>query len=106
MSTQLTIQPTFYQRRIDINFERFHEERPEVYREFKRFANIYKFERGFKRVSADFLLHVVRHHIAMEKSANELYKINNNYTCLYARKLMSEDERFKDFFETRQRKSL
>lgn len=105
MSQQLTIQPLFYQRRIDAAFERFHGERPEVFKWFKHYADVYK-KRGFKRISADFLLHIVRHHIAIEKSANEFVKINNSYSPLYARKLMSEDERFKDFFETRQRKSM
>lgn len=105
MNPQLTIQPAFYQRRIDINFERFHEERPEVYDEFKKVA-IEILNSGEKHSSADHIMHIVRHYARIRRSPNENWKCNNNYTCLYARKLMSEDERFKDFFETRQRKSL
>ena len=105
MSQQLTIQPLFYQRRIDAAFERFDKERPQVYREFKKYAEIY-LKKGFTHCSADHLLHIVRFHLSMETSPNETFKINNNYTACYARKLMSEDERFKDFFETRQRKSM
>lgn len=90
---------------ITENFERFHGEKPEVYKWFTHYAEVY-LNKGFKRVSPDFLLHIVRHHIAMEKSENELYKINNNYSALYSRKLMADNERFNNFFETRIRKAV
>lgn len=105
MNHPTTIQPSLFEHRIDRAFERFNKERPEVYRWFVHYAEVY-LKKGYKHLSADFLLHIVRHHIAIEKSENELYKINNNYTALYARKLMKEDERFKEFFQLRVRKSL
>lgn len=76
-----------------------------MYEQFKKYS-LLLLNKGHKHSSADHIMHIVRFHVNIEKSPNEQFKINNNYTCLYARKLMSEDERFKDFFETRTRKSL
>lgn len=86
-------------------FERFLELHPEVYTEFKRMAQ-QLLARGIKHYGAKAIMEVIRYHrtVSME-GQGEPFKVNNNYTSRIARKLMDDDERFVDFFETRELKS-
>lgn len=90
---------------IQAAFETFHLRNPTVYLMFMRFA--YEAKRaGRIRYSADAILHRIRWHTSVE-TTGPVYKINDHYSSRYADMLMAEHPiEFKDFFETRARKSL
>ena len=60
-------------------------------------------QRGITRWSADAVFHVLRWETAASTGDLEL-KINNNYSSLAARELMTEYPELKGFFELRVRK--
>lgn len=93
-----------FDRSIQEAFEAFDREHPEVYARFRNLAADL-LNKGHARYSADALLHVIRWHYALQGPRPEDFKINNNFSSRYARKLASEDERFAEFFETRVLKS-
>ena len=90
---------------IQERFERFDAQHPEIYQEFRHIAQDL-LRRGRKHYGSKAILEVIRYHrILSGKSEREVFKINNNYSSRYARKLVDEDERFADFFELRELKS-
>lgn len=89
---------------IKEDFEIFHHENPNVFELFKRYATIAK-GKGFTRFSAKAVFERLRWHMNFETNG-DTFKLNNNYTSLYARKLISEAPEFEDFFELRVRKSI
>lgn len=83
-------------------FEEYHAANPRVYQLFKRFAREAKAV-GLKRYSARAIFERIRWHTNVETyDANEPFKVNNYYSPLYARMLMSEEPAFGDFFELRE----
>lgn len=90
---------------IQEQFEQFHASHPEIYAEFRQIAlNLLK--HGRSHYGSKAIFEVIRYHRALSgKSETELFKINNNYSSRYARKLMEENEQFRDFFEIRELKS-
>lgn len=84
---------------IQIQFERFDAANPQVYEEIVRRARQMKV-RGYRHYGMHTILHVIRWHTDM-KTAGEPFKINNNYSSRYARKLISEYPEFEGFFSTR-----
>jgi hypothetical protein len=80
-------------------FEVFHADNPEVYRLFKQFAESLR-NAGHKCFGAKAIMERIRWHYAIDVK-NSAFKINNNHTAYYARKLMKEDKRFSGFFKTR-----
>lgn len=90
---------------IQEQFERFHALHPEIYAEFRQIA-LNLLQHGRSHYGSKAIFEVIRYHRALSgKSEAELFKINNNYSSRYARKLMEEDERFHDFFELRELRS-
>lgn len=85
-------------------FEIFDSENPQVWKLFVKFAfDVIK--AGHDRFSADSILHRIRRATSVETTDSH-YKINNNYSADYARKFMKQFPEYKDFFETRVRKSV
>lgn len=82
-------------------FEEFHRENPHVYEYFRQYS-LQALDRGYDRFSAKAVFERLRWHFQMETKGEE-FKLNNNYTAYYARLLMKQDERFKNFFELRER---
>jgi hypothetical protein len=80
--------------RIESDFQQFHSENPGVYRDFCRLA-IEAVNRGFPRVSSDFLLHQIRW------DSDRRLKINNNFSAYYARMFVREFPRHSHLFELR-----
>lgn len=70
-----------------------------VYEAFKKIA-FRKKNQGFNHYSADALLHIARHETE-EKHGAGCFKVNNNFSALYARALATEHPEFKDWFEFR-----
>lgn len=90
---------------IEERFARFLELHPEVYAEFKKIA-CDLLVRGKQHYGAKAIMEVIRYHRAISgQDEKEPFKINNNWTSRLARKLMDEDARFTDFFETRELKT-
>ena len=79
-------------------FEQFHEDHPEVYEEFKKFADM-AYDSGRPRFSSVAVVERVRWETFFEYSDRE-FKINNNYRAYYSRMYMEETGRH-GFFETR-----
>jgi tRNA A37 threonylcarbamoyladenosine biosynthesis protein TsaE len=92
---------------IDQQFAAFDANHPDVYRLFVQFAHELA-EHGLKKYSADAILHRIRWHYVTSASAileGREFKINNNYSSRYARKLSAEYPRFNGFFAFRKLKS-
>lgn len=88
--------------RIQEQFEQFDALHPEIYVEFCHIA-LDLLRRGRVHYGSKAILEIIRYHrILSGKSDIEPFKINNNYSSRYARKLIEEDERFRDFFELRE----
>lgn len=93
---------------IDEKFQAFHKANPEVFEKFKQFANELLM-RGHRRMSGALIIERVRWEAITGRFASgtfamESFKINNNFTALYVRKLVVEDLAFTGRFETRKRK--
>lgn len=85
-----------------IQFEKYHAENPEIWNQFVKYAKMMK-DRGFKHYSANGIFEILRFHT--NTTGNDQFKINNIYRPDYARKLMAEDDNFKDFFHVREIKA-
>lgn len=84
-------------------FEKFHRENPHIYAAL-RLMSIQLEEAGFQRWSMKGLFEALRYQQAL-KTRGESFKLNNNYTALYARLLMDNEPRLEGFFEIRQRRA-
>jgi hypothetical protein len=90
---------------IQSRFERFDQAHPEIYGEFRAIAYDL-LRRGRRHYGSKAILEVIRYHrILSGQDEHELFKINNNYSSRYARKLIDEDNRFEQFFELRELRS-
>lgn len=90
-------------RAIQDQFESFDKANPRVWELFVRFAEQAK-AAGQKRYSSDAILHRIRWHINIETHGDD-FKINNNFSSRYARKLVAERPEFEGFFSLRELKS-
>lgn len=80
-------------------FRDYHRKNPEIWPLFVRFAAEAK-AAGHKEYSAKTIFERIRWEISIVNRGQE-FKLNNNFTSLYARLLMAKDANFKDFFEVR-----
>ncbi len=88
---------------IEEQFEKFLIANPHVYREFV--ARALKLRRaGWKHYGAKAIVEVIRYDHNVKTESRDPFKVNNNFTCLLARKAMAEYSELADFFETRERK--
>lgn len=94
----------FDETRIDRAFAAFHDEHPEVYSEFRRAAE-QLFDAGIEHYGAGAIFEALRFHSAVNSGKDGGFKLNNNFRSRYARLLMTEDPRFREFFETRKLRS-
>ena len=89
---------------IDEKFHLFHEANTEVYDRIVSITRDLKL-RGFKRAGMKMIFERLRWLYAIQ-TVGEDYKLNNNYTALYARKVMAEHPELNGFFVTRERRSV
>ena len=89
---------------IQDRFEAFHKANPHVY-EYLKVRAISLAHRGIKRYGMKSLFELLRWDYAIQTGIETSFKLNNNFTALYARKLMKEVPELKGFFETRTRRS-
>lgn len=93
----------FDNRTIQVRFDEYHREHPEVYGLFKALA-LRLLNAGRAHYGSDAIIQVIRFEHAIKADAGQ-FKINDHFSSRYARLLMSEDLRFQGFFELRQLKS-
>lgn len=89
---------------IKEQFKAFDKANPHIYKLFRKFTRIAR-NAGLPKYSADAILHRIRWHLDVEVIHTEAdidpFKINNNYSAHYARKMMKRNPAFQGFFETR-----
>lgn len=91
--------------RIRHSFQRFHERNPLVYKALVEHALALK-AAGVERYSIKALFEVVRYNAYLDTTdPNSPWKLNNNYTAEYARKIMKEHPILDGFFRTRECRS-
>lgn len=73
---------------------------PQVWRLFEQFA-FQMIRRGFTHYSADAVLHRVRWETATPLEDQSGFKINNNWSCYYARKFIKLHPKHAQFFRLR-----
>lgn len=88
--------------RIEAEFIRFHTENPHVYNEIKAIALDLK-KSGVEFYGIKAIFEIVRFHRII-KTSDPAFKLNNNFTALYSRMLMENEEELDGFFRTRVRK--
>lgn len=87
---------------IEKKFEVYHRDNPHVYDLFIKFSTQAK-ESGKKQYSAKSVFERMRWHVDIE-TVGETFKLNNNYTAYYARKIMQDYSEFYNFFSIRELK--
>jgi hypothetical protein len=88
-----------YSKRTLKRFKEFHQENPHIFKEFKQLA--YKMKKaGRKKYSAQAIIYVIRFNQDL-KTTGDVFKINNDFTSIYARLLMYRDLSMENFFEIR-----
>lgn len=85
-------------------FEEFHSANPHVYAALVRLARQWR-SRGRKRLGIKQLFEVLRWEIAMTTESDDDFKLNNNLTSRYARRIMDREPDLADIFELRELKS-
>lgn len=88
---------------LDRKFADYDRENPQVYALFKKFAILIR-KSGRSSYGAKSIMERIRWEMDLK---NELYsfKINNNFTSRYVRKLILDDNSFGAFFQTRRIRS-
>lgn len=81
----------------------FHLEHPEVFEAYVRFSDEWLRARPGQRCGMAMLRERLRWEHAIGNLGGGDWKLNNNYTPLYARLLMARVERFDGLFELRRR---
>jgi hypothetical protein len=85
---------------LDAAFAVYHAENPQIYATFRAMAGELK-RRGFGHYGAKSIFEAMRFHHGVSAGPDSEFKLNNNFTSRYARKLMTECREFRGFFETR-----
>ncbi len=81
-------------------FLKFHREYPIVYRLFEQFS-LQLLSKGYKKIGSKMIMERIRWEYITQSMDEQGFKINNNYTCHYARLFMKNHPEYKDCFETR-----
>ncbi len=84
---------------LESRFWRFHRDNPSVFSELRKLA-LDILGTGCDRWSINGLFEVLRWQRAM-RTTGDPFKLNNDYRAFYARLLMREESRLKNFFATR-----
>jgi hypothetical protein len=83
---------------------KYHMEHPEVYASFKLKA-LQMWASGRSHYGARFLIEAIRYEMDLKRGPDDPFKINNNFTPLYARQFLMDHPRMQGFFELRSLKS-
>lgn len=86
-----------------INFNQYDKENPTIWPLFVHYSSMAK-QKGFTSYGAKAIFEAIR--FDTPPNNGKPFKVNNNFTADYARKMESEFPEFKNFFEKRQLKAL
>ena len=86
--------------RMQKQFEKYFKANPNVWRLFCGYTWEAYFA-GRKKFSAQAIIERVRWHHDVEDRSVDEFKINNNFTAFYARKMMAMHPELEGFFRTR-----
>ncbi len=89
----------YYPQSVRDRFAEFHKANPQVYDLFKQAAFRMR-GTGRQRYSARTIVEVIRWDYDLHTSG-DVFSVNDNFTPLYVRLLISECPEFRDFFELR-----
>ena len=96
----MTNQQLTFEFELKIKFNQYHHDNPEIYKVFKSYAlRAVKLKSHF---GAKAIFEIIRWNT--EISGNDEFKINNNYTALYARLFENEYPQHTGFFRKRKSK--
>lgn len=86
-----------------VRFEKFHKANPHVYENLRELALAAR-RAGKRRSGTKALFEILRY--ATLVTIGDMFKLNNNYTAIYARMLMKEEPELRGFFTLRERRAL
>lgn len=84
-------------------FNLYHADNPHVYENFKTYAR-QVLSNGRIKFGAKAIIERLRWHYAFE-TRGDVFKLNNNYTAFYVRKLINERPEFNNIFATRRQRA-
>lgn len=84
---------------IQVSFEKFHADNPQVYKLLAQFARQVKAS-GRTQYGIENLFARLRWHVEIETTGDQ-FKLNNNMRSRYARLIMEQEPDLKGFFTTR-----
>ena len=93
-----------YQSLLEARFAEFDRENPSVWTHFVRFTEE-AIATGRTHYSARDIIHRIRWHLTIETKSDDGFKINNNHSPYYARKLIRLRPELAGFFELRRTES-
>lgn len=100
-----TIRVEHHATTIKEQFQEFHQANPHVAQALAEMAFALR-NRGHDHFGMKALFEALRFQYALQTNdPNSEFRLNNNYTALYARYLMKKYPELEGFFETRQRRS-
>lgn len=85
---------------IQERFEKFHAENPHIYHYFVLYARQAK-AAGYEHYGCHAIMQRVRWHMEIETRSDDGFKINNDFSSRYARRIMEQEPDLKGFFVTR-----
>lgn len=86
-------------RSLQKRFEKFDAANPHIFAALLSIARRWK-AAGRTHCSVDFLMHILRWETGL-RGEGDVFKINNDYASLYARKIVATHPEFEDFFSMR-----
>lgn len=95
-------QATLFISKNEQAFNDFDEGNPQVYEALVKMSYDLK-RQGHKRIGMKMLFEVLRWRSMMRTTAED-YKLNNNYTSYYVRKIIAEHPDMEGFFEMREQR--
>jgi hypothetical protein len=90
--------------RIFAAYKEWDAKNPHFYPLFCRFS-VQLAQRGHSHLSSKLIFERVRWE-SMIQTVGDEYKLNNNFTCIYARRFMAEHPQYQGFFRTRELRAL
>jgi len=84
-------------------FTAYHNANPSVWVEFEKLANRL-WDRGIKHYGSKGICEVIRYHTQIDARPGDKFKVNNNYSPMYAKLYLLKHPDRKEFFDCRERK--
>lgn len=85
---------------IPESFEIFHADNPRIYELFKSYA-LRAIDANKKKASARMIIELIRWEYYIKTESDDGFKINNNFTPLYARKFIDDFPEYSELFNLR-----